>query len=303
MTRVNDTGPLTARVDLKLFGGGAVRLSFDAIIPEGNAPPAFGFLQLDNVQVHPPTPLRGDELVGATGNPIVSGKLIGVDRNSGVGWLRLRLGMFGPVSAIDFRSDGVLFGANGGGTANILMINPDYSYTGPPETVIGNFGQGVVTALEFVGNTLYGSYQLNPTSIADLVVVNQSTGALTTVGSIGYTKVGGLAYDTVTGIMYGVTSGPQGGQLITVNLTTGAGSLVANTGFAHLGALEFAPDGTLYAGIGQAAALNPGWLITINPTTGFATTVGDTTFAGISGLSFFPFVFKDGFESGDTSAW
>ena len=49
--------------------------------------------------------------------------------------------------------------------------------------------------------------------------------------------------------------------------------------------------------------MTPGWLITITPTTGSATTVGDTTFAGISGLSFFPFVFKDGFESGDTSAW
>jgi hypothetical protein len=144
-----------------------------------------------------------------------------------------------------------------------------------------------------------------PTSFADLVTVNQTTGALTTIGPIGYSKVAGLAYDAATGTMYGVTSGAQGGQLLTINLSTGSGALVGNTGFSYLGALEFAPDGTLYTGIGQAAPphLNPGWLLSINPATAVATPIGSTTFSGISGLSFFPYVFKDGFESGDATAW
>lgn len=158
--------------------------------------------------------------------------------------------------------------------------------------------------LEFISGVLYGTFETLPTATAsDLVIVNQTSGALTTVGSTGFQLVEGLAYDSLAGVLYGVTSGAAGGDLITIDTTTGAGTLVGATGFTHVAALEFNQRG-LFAGIDMGAVGgDAGKLITIDTSTGMGTLVGRTNWAGLNGLSFFPILFGDGFESGGASAW
>ena len=294
-TQVFDTGPQTAEVDLKTFGGGIFRLSFDAVIPEPNTGPAT--FQLDNIQIHPPVRLAGAELVGTTGQAL--NQLIGIDESTAASWLRHQLGQFNLVTDADFRSDGILFAATGNNSANILAIDPQ---TGQ-ESLVGNFGSGLVMGLEFINGVLYGTYETLPTATAsDLVIVDQSSGALTTIGSTGFQLVEGLAYDPVSGVLYGVTSGATGGDLITIDMTTGGGTHVGATGFTHVAALEFNRR-ELFAGIDMGAGGNGGTLITIDPDTGAGTVVGRTRWAALNGLSFYPILFTDGFESGDTVAW
>lgn len=60
-----------------------------------------------------------------------------------------------------------------------------------------------------------------------LVEIDQVTGAITTIGAVGY-SVNGLTYDSTTGTLYG--SARQGGGLLAINTATGAGTLV-NGGF------------------------------------------------------------------------
>jgi len=294
-TQVFDTGAMTAEVDLKTFGGGVFRLSFDAVIPEAHTGPAT--FQLDNIQIHPPKRLSEAECVGTTGQAL--NQLIGIDESTAASWLRHQLGQFNLITDVDFRSDGILFAATGNNSANILAIDP---HTGQ-EFLVGNFGSGLVMGIEFINGVLYGTYETLPTATAsDLVIVDQSTGALTTIGSTGFQLVEGLAYDRPNGVLYGVTSGPAGGDLITIDMTTGAGTLVGATGFTHVAALEFNHNG-LFAGIDMNTGGTGGTLITIDPVTGAGTAVGQTRWSALTGLSFYPLLFGDGFESGDTAAW
>jgi hypothetical protein len=88
-----------------------------------------------------------------------------------------------------------------------------------------------VTAMEFVGNTLYGSlHECGPeSSDGILATINTTTGAITTIGPMtGMDKpTGGMSY--VGSTMYAVSSTDNNdSRLFTVNLTTGAATLVAN---------------------------------------------------------------------------
>ncbi|MDY7093883.1 MAG: IPTL-CTERM sorting domain-containing protein [Acidobacteriota bacterium] len=250
-------------------------------------------------------PVMPGELLGSTG--AVGASLISIDPMTGAGTTRFPLGSIGPVTEIEFRSDGVLFGATGGGSSSIITIDPD---TGV-ETLVGVHAFGAVNGLEFVGNTLYGAFfesggmgqEGNPN--AQLVTVDQATGVLTVIGDItDINPVRGLAYDSITGTMYGVgseltrpTEGITGDLLFTIDLATGTPTPIGNTGAEITGGIEFGPDGTLYGGIafggGDAAApegilFNDGDLVTLDPATGAATLVGSTGVNPLSGLSFVP---------------
>ncbi len=219
-------------------------------------------------------------LLGSTGAK--GNTLIDIARATGAGTFRFPHGALGPVTEIEFRSDGTLFGSTGGGSSNIITINP---ITGE-ESLVGMHVFGAVNALEFVNGTLYGVFIPSLSEPSQLVTVDQFTGALTFIGSTGFINVGGLAFDSTTGTMYGGTAGSAGGgNLITIDLVTGAGTLVGATGFNQISALEFAPDGTLYGGTGGSLA-DAGQLVIINPATGAGTAVGPTGFPVVSGLSF-----------------
>jgi hypothetical protein len=250
-------------------------------------------------------PVMPGELLGSTG--AVGGSLISIDPNTGASTTRFPLGAIGPVTEIEFRSDGVLFGATGGGSSSIITIDPD---TGA-ETLVGVHTFGAVNGLEFVGSTLYGAFfpaggmgqEGGPS--AQLVTVDQDTGALTVIGDItDINPVRGLAYDTITGTMYGVgselgrpTEGIAGDLLFTIDLATGAPTPVGNTGAEITGGIEFGPDGTLYGGIafggGDAAAPEgvvffDGDLVSLDLATGEGTLIGNTGTNPLSGLSFVP---------------
>lgn len=250
-------------------------------------------------------PVMPGELLGSTGS--VGASLISIDPDTGAGTTRFPLGSLGPVTEIEFRSDGVLFGSTGGGSSSIITIDPD---TGV-ETLVGVHTFGAVNGLEFVGNTLYGALfaaggmgqEGSPN--AQLVTVDQATGALTVIGDItDINPVRGLAYDSITGTMYGVgseltrpTEGIVGDLLFTVDLATGTPTPIGNTGAEITGGIEFGPDGTLYGGIalggGDAAApegvlFNDGDLMSLDLATGAGTLIGSTGSNPLSGVSFVP---------------
>lgn len=245
-------------------------------------------------------PVAPGELLGSTGNS--SNSLITIDPTTGAGTLRCALGTQGPVTEIEFRADGVLFGTTGQGSANLIRIDPD----GCAETLVGQHALESVNGLEFVGSTLYGSFLEDPDNGPEgsvpttyLVVVDQSTGALTIVGAMGYSPVRGLAYDPGTATMYGVGSvpieptegDPGSDELFTVDLTTGATTPIGPTGLP-LGGLELGPDGVLYGGSTGIPGEGGGGgapLVSLDRTTGQATPIGSGTGQpAISGLTFAP---------------
>jgi len=163
--------------------------------------------------------------------------------------------------------------------------------------------------------TLYGAafssdfFDPNNNS-STLYNINPTTGAATTIGSIGYRLVGGLAFDSA-GTLYGVGAtytNPGGGPppvgdltLITVNTATGAGTAVGTLTvggsplLSNFQDISFNPTtGTLY---GYAS----GQAYTIDKTTGVATALphptGESEIGG--GLAFTPdgsSLYKAGFD-------
>lgn len=209
--------------------------------------------------------LQPGDLLASTGP--IEGSLISIDQETWNSELRFPLGAFGPVVEIEFHEDGRLFGTTGDEPGSIITIDPNSG----AEQLVGTLPAGTVIALEFVGDTLYGIY-LDSEDISKLVTLDHANnGALTILGSTGYSRVDGLAYDLPTGRMYGVATGLQGSELITIDLTTGLGTSVGPTGSSsQIVALEFGPDGQLYG----ATSSNGGTLVTINTTNGEATEVG-----------------------------
>ncbi len=143
---------------------------------------------------------------------------------------------------------------------------------------------GGLTGLEFVGETLYGTFIPILGGPSELVIVDTATGALDTVGPTGFGPISGLAYDPWSRIMYGITAGGTPADLVTIDLETGAATLVGATGFAYIGSIEFGPDYRLYGGLTDFATSNARFLVEINPYTGATSPIGDTGFS-ISGLT------------------
>lgn len=227
----------------------------------------------------PPPPVFPGALYASTGG---ASQLLQLDPLTGAGTLVGFIGFFGPVTEIEFREDGTLFGATGGGTSSIITINV---FNGAP-SFVGIHEPGAVNGLEFdATGTLYGTYIPGPNQPSQLVIVD-ATGALTFIGPTGFNNIGGLAFGP-DGTLYGATSSSSGGDLVTINTATGAATLVGATGFNEVSALEFGPNGILYGGLGGQNA-DAGSLVTIDLTTGAATLVGPSGFATLSGLSFFP---------------
>ncbi len=189
---------------------------------------------------------------------------------------------FGRITDLEFRADGVLFGAADQG--QIVTVDV---ITGAP-TRIGSFS-GLITALEFdAAGRLYGAYSSFSTAISQLVAINTTTGALSFIGSISFQDVGGLSF-APDGSLLGVIGGfsTTGGDLIRINTLTGRGTLIGRTGFRDVAALEFDRLGKLYAGLG-ANDPNAGRLAVIDPTTGVGAIIGPSGFSEITGLAIVP---------------
>jgi hypothetical protein len=278
---------------------------FDGILDDGLTPEDLttGPYTIIFQCVDPPESLSGGELLGSTvGDKPEETGLFMIEPDTGVATLRFPFGspeeMYVPVLEIEFRDDGVLFGATGDGSSNIITIDPDTGI----KTVVGTHQPGEVNALEFVGNILYGAFVEEGGIDSKLVTVNQETGALTFVGAgqdpiptiyPGFGLVEGLAFHKETNVMYGATAD---GDLITINLETGVGTYVGSMNLVveKIKSLEFSLDGLILYG-----ATDRGVLLKIDPTSGAVTVVKGTAAASaevaepvnlpaVTGLTFVP---------------
>jgi hypothetical protein len=220
-------------------------------------------------------------IYGSTGS--VGGSLIGINPLNGLGSLIGTLNAFGPVTEIQSDPTGVfLYGTTGFGTSNLITINPVTA----AEVLVGTHPYGALNGLEFVENTLYGTFIPNSQQPSTLVMVNPANAALTSIGPTGRGPIGGLAYNKYNGIMYGITSEINiPSLLVTINLTTGLATPIGPIGVAsQCRGLVFDVDGTLYTATSQNDAL-PGFLIKVNPDTGAGILIGPTGFPAVSGLA------------------
>lgn len=250
-----------------------------------------------------PPPVEPGDLLASTGS--IGAALIEIDPDTGAGSFRFALNSLGPVTAIDFRADGTLFGTTGAGTSNVILIDPDSG----SETLVGQHTFGAVNGLAFVGGTLYGSF-FGPDAKGGkgapptfLVTVNQADGQLTTIGELAFSPVRGLAWDAVDGILYGIgepAANPEGqatDTLFTIDPTNAQTTAIGDTG-RRLGGLTFGPDGLLYAADAQISnpkdlnvdphGVTSAGLYVLDAQTAVPTLVGETSFAAISGLAFVP---------------
>jgi len=244
----------------------------------------------------PVSKLEIGDLLASTG--LIQGSLLSIDQEAESSEFRFPLGKFGPVVDIEFRDDGVLFGATVGESGSIITIGLNSGQ----ETLVGTLKSGAIIALEFGGDpvSLYGIYLVSDDQPAQLGTINQENGEFTVVAPTGYTEYGrvdGLAFDSRTGTMYGVGPGLKGIELMTIDLATGVATEVGPTGVtSQIFALELGPDGSLYG------ATNEGTLVTISTITGeaseafiigetapeTATQAFSTSSAKVSGLAFVP---------------
>jgi len=227
---------------------------------------SLGVLQVPALAVDPTT---GTMYGGhGAGTPT----LYTVNRTTGAATLIGDSGLgFAAISALTFRSDGVLFAAvniagNGGtGADHLATINK----TTGAATIIGPFG-----------------------SCTGIVVPSSGGGSCTIEG------IEGIAF-APSGTLLGSHSqrGIAGSPgLYSINTTSGAATFLtaildgaSNPASGGIVSLAFSSNGTLYGGTARAigAATDGGYLVSINPGTGVFTSIGPaTTGSSLSGLVF-----------------
>jgi hypothetical protein len=217
------------------------------------------------------------------------GNLFTVNLGTGAGTLVGTEINFGLSTEIEYDNLGaVMYSEETDGGTGLHTLNTANGLS----TGFVNHPFGALNGLEFVGNTLFGTFIPGGGAPSQLVTVNTATGALTPVSPAltGFGPISGLAYDAANNVMYGVTAGGGPGQLVTINLGTGIATpgpfMIDATGlqYDHVGALEFDGAGNLYAGVAQNGSVNPGWLVQVNPASGLTTAIGPSGIGGPTGL-------------------
>lgn len=130
-------------------------------------------------------------------------------------------------------------------------------------------------------NVMYGG-DFTGYSSSQLLTVNTTTGAGTSVGTMGSGIVAGLAFDRNSGTLYGANVTTD--ELVIINTTTGAQSSVGALGIDTVGALAFDPNTNVLYGVDNATQN----LLVINTTTGAASSVGAMGSSNVAGLAFDP---------------
>lgn len=140
-------------------------------------------------------------------------------------------------------------------------------------------------------NSIYGTVQFSGVipNTHELITINPSTGAITTIGTID-PQAGGanvtvhLAYDEDSNVMYGINGAVAVGEsrLFTVNLTTAATTVVGTTGLTT----QFEGLTFDYSTSGNSAlyGITLTQLAQINTTTGAATVIGAHGITGVAAL-------------------
>ncbi|MHB1025274.1 MAG: PEP-CTERM sorting domain-containing protein [Desulfobacteria bacterium] len=163
--------------------------------------------------------------------------------------------------------------------APVIFVDDDRGNLGTVDvqtgavTLIGNMGQ-VMTDIAFAPNgDLYG------VTFTDLYKVNQTTGASTLIGSLGYFGENALVFGK-DGTLY--AGSDTSTNLYSVNTTTGAATVLGNIGYYSAGDLAFDSGGALY----MSSKTNQ--LINIDTTSYVGTSVGPIGYSNVYGFAFGP---------------
>jgi hypothetical protein len=188
------------------------------------------------------------------------------------------------LTEIEQSPTGTIFGSDTLVNTNLLKISPDTGAVFDIKTMTFPAGGDVITAMEFVDNTLYAGFAMegihSGPGASSLVTIDPLTGDVALVGPTGISNpLGGLAWDGTT--MYAVSSGGTG-SLYTIDLETGAATLVGDTGFT-LTALEFGENGLLY-GLPRMRSSSANHLLRIDTVTGAGIDLGLIIGAPSAGL-------------------
>ncbi len=189
-------------------------------------------------------------------------------------------GMDGPaLSELEY-GNGQIYASNTSARNQLICLDPATGQETSIVTLTFPLGGDVLTALEFVGPTLYGGMaEDDEGGLSSLVTIDVATGVVTLIGATGIANpLGGLAM-SAQGTMYAVTAGGAPGALYTIDLATGAATLVGPVMVEGVTigttALEFGCDGVLYA-LPNPSELLAGHLLRLDPATGLATNLGDS---------------------------
>lgn len=261
---------------------------------DGNTGPYTFSLKCTDPSTPPDTadPLETNDLLGSTAS--ISGSLVMIDPADGTGTVRFS-SVTGPVADLEYQySTHSLLVAINDDPGAIITIDPDTGNEGP----VFKVDVGAVIALEDAAGVLYGVHVANDDvtgELYSLVAIDQSTGELDFLTSLGNRPFSALAYHSVEKVMYGVVSSVSNGvELVTIDLTSLEITTVGSTGLGQVVALDFNNENVLYGvevsgtlfyipelGAGLAEEIGP-----IDVSAEAMALAGATTSTGVSGLTF-----------------
>jgi hypothetical protein len=184
-----------------------------------------------------------------------------------------------PLPEIELNPTGTVIFGGIKSNSGLFSIDPATGMNGAAMAVTFPVGFDSVTAMEFVGSTLYGAMTVAGASVDSVIAtIDTTTGVITTVGdTLLDPPLGGLAYDLASSTMYGVTTTSSFiSELVTIDLATGIGTSVGTIMLdgvpqRAITGLEFASDGNLFAVQTQGL---PGHLFQIDKASGVMTDLG-----------------------------
>lgn len=135
------------------------------------------------------------------------------------------------INALEFGTDGTLYGAGGAPGCGPPSTNPtacdslyELNLSTGASTLIGSGVYNSSGDLAFDGTSLYLTSSLN-SSTDQLFSVDPTNGSGSLVGNIGFAEVFGLAYDASASTLYGFND--VGNNVLSINPSTGLGTSVA----------------------------------------------------------------------------
>lgn len=215
-----------------------------------------------------------------------SGQLIGINATTGAGSLLFSTVLRNCEALEHDPATGQLFVIASTSTAtagrNLYRLNPATGVA----ALIGATGYSWVESLALHPTTgvLYASASSNnDVSAEKLITIDTATGVGTLVANFGaFTDVDAMAFSP-TGELFATQY--AGNTLATINPDNAAQTTVATGLPLYMGAMDFAPDGTLFASrLGDFNGGGNSTLRRIDPTTGAVTLVGDIGFVHVAGI-------------------
>src|SRR5207248_7542618 len=161
----------------------------------------------------------------------VGGEEFDITTGAGIGGPIATAGAFNGLEWVGSTLYGTMI-TSGGGASQLRTLDP---FAGPA-CLVGATGRGPIAGLAYdqTTGTKYGITGGNGSgggAIGNLVTINLTTGAATTVGSVGF-NAGSLEFGPDGNLYAGSVGGT--GNLFRINKSTGASTLIGATGFVNV---------------------------------------------------------------------